>query len=407
MLNTKLILVDGITGSGKSTTAHYIARQLEKNGIKVKWFHEKEKNHPLHNQIETKNDEEYLNEILKSFYKQLTEFVDMIANDEAVYIIESFLFQDIVVPFLSNASSKKDIHDFYGQYHAIIAKLNPVLIHYYQQNTEASLKKTWNDRGGDLMKNMYIEQTETLYHKYCKSRNIKGEYATISFWNEVVLVSKELYETFNCRKIQIENSAHDWDNYRKQVLDFLGIKQVEEKIFDESYEEYCGFYLGRIKIHIKDNRLCADWFWPDSKLLQLAPDEFEFEGWPIVIKFLRDENNKINSLKFIKVNRHAEVDEERHKIVTIELNNSEKELLCGEFHCESDKLVRRIYLKDNNLYYRRGENHETQLLPVSQNKLFLHGASGSILTFKFVDGIKQFILVSPNQPDLLFTQTNS
>jgi len=38
MLNTKLILVDGMTGSGKSTTAHFIARQLEKNGIKVKCY---------------------------------------------------------------------------------------------------------------------------------------------------------------------------------------------------------------------------------------------------------------------------------------------------------------------------------------------------------------------------------
>lgn len=36
MIKTKLILVDGITGSGKSTTAYYIARQIEKNGIKVR-----------------------------------------------------------------------------------------------------------------------------------------------------------------------------------------------------------------------------------------------------------------------------------------------------------------------------------------------------------------------------------
>ena len=47
MIKTKLILVDGISGSGKSTTAHFIHRQIEKNGIKVKWFYEQEDNHPL------------------------------------------------------------------------------------------------------------------------------------------------------------------------------------------------------------------------------------------------------------------------------------------------------------------------------------------------------------------------
>ncbi|NOR44359.1 MAG: hypothetical protein GQ534_02145 [Candidatus Delongbacteria bacterium] len=42
-MKTKLIIVEGIAGSGKSTTAHYIARQLEKNEIKAKWYYEEER----------------------------------------------------------------------------------------------------------------------------------------------------------------------------------------------------------------------------------------------------------------------------------------------------------------------------------------------------------------------------
>jgi thymidylate kinase len=47
MIDTKLILVDGIPGAGKSTTAQFIARQLEKNGIKTKIYNETDNNHPL------------------------------------------------------------------------------------------------------------------------------------------------------------------------------------------------------------------------------------------------------------------------------------------------------------------------------------------------------------------------
>lgn len=47
MLNSKLILIDGITGSGKSTTTQFLASQLKENDIKVKWYHETQTIHPL------------------------------------------------------------------------------------------------------------------------------------------------------------------------------------------------------------------------------------------------------------------------------------------------------------------------------------------------------------------------
>jgi adenylylsulfate kinase-like enzyme len=41
------ILVEGLTGSGKSTMAHFIARQLNYNGIAASWLHEGEISHPV------------------------------------------------------------------------------------------------------------------------------------------------------------------------------------------------------------------------------------------------------------------------------------------------------------------------------------------------------------------------
>ena len=46
-VGSKLILVEGLTGSGKSIMAHMIARQLRHNGISATWIHEGELPHPL------------------------------------------------------------------------------------------------------------------------------------------------------------------------------------------------------------------------------------------------------------------------------------------------------------------------------------------------------------------------
>lgn len=103
MINTKLIFVDGISGSGKSTTAHYIARQLEKNGIKVKWFHEDERDHPLDSMEEgdDKIDQQYITRFLEEYPKKWEKFINSIKNEEGVYIVESYLFQDIIFSPLS------------------------------------------------------------------------------------------------------------------------------------------------------------------------------------------------------------------------------------------------------------------------------------------------------------------
>ena len=47
MIKTKLILVDGIPGSGKSTLSQFISKQIERNKIKVKWYFEHDMFHPI------------------------------------------------------------------------------------------------------------------------------------------------------------------------------------------------------------------------------------------------------------------------------------------------------------------------------------------------------------------------
>lgn len=48
METSKLILIEGIPGSGKSTITQAISINLEASGIKHKWWYEEERGHPVY-----------------------------------------------------------------------------------------------------------------------------------------------------------------------------------------------------------------------------------------------------------------------------------------------------------------------------------------------------------------------
>lgn len=66
MLDTKLVLFEGIPGAGKSTTSRYMSLLLNRHGIKNTLIHELSSDHPINlfNHI-------LLHEFLKSRYRKV------------------------------------------------------------------------------------------------------------------------------------------------------------------------------------------------------------------------------------------------------------------------------------------------------------------------------------------------
>ena len=45
--NTKLVVIDGLPGSGKTPTAQWLELQLRRNQVDARWLHEADIPHPL------------------------------------------------------------------------------------------------------------------------------------------------------------------------------------------------------------------------------------------------------------------------------------------------------------------------------------------------------------------------
>lgn len=47
MENTRLVMLEGLPGTGKSTNSYFLSMQLGRNGKTVKWIHEVARPHPV------------------------------------------------------------------------------------------------------------------------------------------------------------------------------------------------------------------------------------------------------------------------------------------------------------------------------------------------------------------------
>ena len=132
-----------------------------------------------------------------------------------------------------------------------------------------------------------------------------------------------------------------------------------------------------------------DEFYPNMKLLPVANNVFEIEGFPITIKFYKYKG--IRKFKFIKslcwYPEHDIVEE----YTPYEISKEELAGFCGNYFCEAKQLSRKIYLKDGNLFYKREESYESLLIPVTKTNLIISNHSGNHLDFHKINEKWQFM----------------
>ncbi|MDF9527959.1 hypothetical protein P9G36_22875 [Bacillus cereus] len=282
-MNTKLIIVEGLPGFGKSTTAKLINEILSQNKIEVELFLEGNLNHPadydgvscfnkfefnrllsnsgdfkevllkkvlkkgsnyllpyrkMKNEFGDQFSDELFNIILKNDIYELSfdknveliadkwnDFAEIALEDNKIYIFECCFIQNpLTIGMIKYGEQKEKIINYVMKVAKIIENLNPMLLYVEQDNLEFSFRKALKERTPEWSTGIIDYYTNQGYGKEHHHLGVEGAIKVLEARRNLEL---EIFDMLKMKKETINNTKYEIDSYRSMLKDKLAIQMVK------------------------------------------------------------------------------------------------------------------------------------------------------------------------------------
>ena len=202
-MQTKLILIEGMPGSGKTTTTIQLGECLQQKGFACRWYLEDDDPHPI----------DCLDFALKDLVNKMPalwrNFVKQVEEVKGLTIIESRLWQNTAMFMYMAEYPVSEIMKYHQLVWRELSPLSPLLVHLYQENVEDGLKRIFSDRGEQWI-NKALKTTGK--YQWFQGRSNNDIAGWVDFFKEWGNVAVRLYQDWPYRKISVRDPHHDWES---------------------------------------------------------------------------------------------------------------------------------------------------------------------------------------------------
>lgn len=228
VLASHLIVLDGLPGSGKSTTGQWLTARLQTLGRKAYWLPEAQISHPLW-WYQHWNGTEYqppdftntpVDTFMENSLRKWEDFTESAQATDRLLVTESVFFQNAAAMFLMGGAMAARLVEYAQAVQEITQDLHPVLIYFRQNDPSAALKEICALRG-QAFEDELIRNMEQL--PYLNQRGLKGLDGVAMLWSDIRAITDDLFDGYTIPKISIETSDGNWQAYRQEILKLLGI----------------------------------------------------------------------------------------------------------------------------------------------------------------------------------------
>jgi hypothetical protein len=221
----RLVIVEGIMGSGKSTTMRFIAEHLERAGHQSIPIHERTFPHPvratdeLEHWFEPWRDATPQNLATRAL-NRWTAFVEATRQRTSIPVLDGQLFHGDLTHLLLMEAEPALIVEYMRELTTVITPLNPFVLYLWQEHVEDAVRTVCAERGPEWID---YQVNWKLAAPYCVRKGFVGLDGLISLYRDYRQLTDALFSELPLPKRAIETSGRDWLAYENQILRALGL----------------------------------------------------------------------------------------------------------------------------------------------------------------------------------------
>jgi thymidylate kinase len=230
MRKSRLVFVEGLPGSGKSTTARYIGSRLQRAHAAVRLFAEVEPDHPLnvggplHPAGATTGEELFQCYTVEAYVAESLErwraFVGRASAVEAVNVLDSYPYQNASRVLLQMDSSLDVIRRHARAVEDLARPLTPVVVYIESTPNPEALTALTRARGEAWTAYAIEVLTSCPYARHRELSGAAGATAMLSAYHEVVQL---LLRASTLPRLELDACAGNWPGCYQRIDDFLAL----------------------------------------------------------------------------------------------------------------------------------------------------------------------------------------